>query len=716
LLQVSSETGSVFDRNVVEKDIKDIYRTGFFDQVTAILRSSSRGPELVFQVVERPAIREILIEGNDEVSKDTIREKLDISARKFLDRRKLEAGITELKSYYQAQGFYGTTVDFEVKKVQENQVDVLFRVNEGLEKVIRKVRIVGTSQLDEDDIVDAIETSRYRWWSSWATGSGVVREEQLKTDVQRIMREYLTKGFVDVNVTEPEVSETDDGLEVTFKVKEGEKFDFGEISASGDLFENSEAKTLEDIKAKPGETFNVELLRQDTFTVSGRYTDIGYAFVNVDPVTTVNRESKKVRVNFTVDRGQLITIDRIIISGNEKTRDNVIRRSLKINEQELFSSSKIERSQTLLQRLGYFDEVTITPEPSLRKDEVNLSVAVREGQTGTFTAGAGISSGDGFIVSSRIAENNLFGSGNSVALDVNTGSRRENYVLSFDNPRYNDTNWSLGLDLLKVRREFDDFDREQTGGTVTVGYPLWFLGPEYLDDVRFSLSYELLSIDISDVDDSAPALILREEGQSTSSSITPRLVRNTVDNPLNPTSGSRQSARVEFAGLGGDEEFWLLQLANTWYYPLWDSPIGEFVFSQRTNFGYGDSYNNEDFPLFRRFFPGGINSVRGFESRDLGPKDSEGNEFGGSKQLVGNFELIFPLFATLGLNGVAFYDIGNAFDDTENIEFSELREAVGWGIRWRSPIAPIRIEFGYPLDKQDGEKSVVTHFSFGSPL
>ncbi len=721
LLQVSSETGTIFSAETVEKDIKEIYLTGFFDQVTAVLRASATGPELgpelVFQVVERPAIRNIVIKGNDEIDEDTVQEKLAISARRFLDRKKLSAGVEEVKKYYQSQGFYETNVEYEIEKIGGNQVDVVFQIEEGIEKVIRRVRVEGNDYFDEDDLLDAIETSRYKWWVSWASGSGVVNEEQLAADVQRLMTEYLTNGFVDANIAEPVISEVEDGLEVTFKISEGEQFQFGDISARGDLFESSVDQTLEGVAAVSGETFNVELLRQDTFTISGKYTDIGYAFVNVDPVTNVNRAEKKVRVDYTIDKGKLITIDRIIISGNQKTRDNVIRRSMKINEQELFSSSKIERSQQLLQRLGYFDEVTITPEPSFREDEVNLNVAVREGQTGTFTAGVGVSSGDGFIVSGRISENNLFGTGNSLALDLNTGSRRENYVLSFSNPRYEDTNWSLGMDLLSVEREFDDFDRDQAGGTITVGYPLWFLGPEYLDDMRFALSYELLKIDIKDVERDAPDLIQRSTGKSTSSSITPRITRNTIDNPLNPTKGSRQTARIELAGIGGDEEFWLLQLNNTFFYPVWESPIGTFVFSQRTKFGYGETYSgNDDFPLFRRFFPGGINSVRGFEARELGPKDSEGNEFGGSKQLVGNFEIIFPLFTTLGLNGVAFYDIGNAFDDDDDIKFDELREAVGWGIRWRSPIAPIRIEFGYPLGKEDGEKSVVTHFSFGSPL
>ncbi|HQH26094.1 MAG TPA: outer membrane protein assembly factor BamA, partial [Oligoflexia bacterium] len=473
---------------------------------------------------------------------------------------------------------------------------------------------------------------------------------------------------------------------------------------------------LDGIESKEGDTFSVEKLRKDTFKVSDKFTDVGYAFTNVDPVTDINRTSKTVNVNYVVDKGNLIKINRIIISGNQKTSDNVIRRTLKVEERQLYSSSKIKRSQELLQRLGYFDEVTLTPEPALNANEVDLAVAVREGTTGQFSAGAGISSDEGFIISSQVSENNLFGTGNSVGLNVNLGNKRENFVLSYNNPRVNDSNWSFGTDLLKTKRDFSDYDREQMGGVITVGYPLWFLGPEVFDDVRFSLGYELMRIDITDVDKDAPQLVIDSRGESTASSVVPQIVRNTIDNPIDPKKGSRQMAKFEIAGLGGDEEFWMTNLTNTWYYPLWQSTIGTFVFSHRVNYGYGDTFNDEPFPLYKRFFPGGINSVRGYDYRELGPKDEDGDVYGGNKQLVTNFELIFPLFDSIGLSGVVFYDIGQAFDDDVPIEVSELRKAYGWGIRWRSPIAPIRLEIGYPVDREEGESASNINFSFGSPM
>ncbi|MFN8392246.1 MAG: outer membrane protein assembly factor BamA [Bdellovibrionota bacterium] len=715
LLQAKSQPGDDYDASQVSADVKEIYKTGFFEQVAAKLERTSGATVLVFQVVEKPAIRHVKIEGNKEVKEDKIKEKLNISTRFFLDRKKIDAGVEELKKYYQSEGYYGTTIDYNVNPAQENQVDLAVQITEGDKKRIREIAFEGNKQVDSSELKDVVDTATYKWWSSWITGSGVVKQEALDNDVKALGAYYLNHGFVEVHVGQPVVEETTDGLRVVYKVEEGDVYTFSKISASGDLVNKSQEETLKGIVIESGEKFNLEQLRKDTFTVSEKFTDVGYAFANVEPATDIHRESKTVDVNFVVNKGNLVTVNRINITGNKKTQDNVVRRSLQLGEQEFFSSSKIRRSQELLQRLGYFDEVTITPEPTSVQDQVDLGVSVREGNTGTFSLGAGVSSGDGFIFSSRISENNLFGTGNALALDVNTGTNRENFVLSFTDPRVNDSRLSFGADLLSTKHRFDNFDRNQAGGSLTFGYPLWFLGPEALDDVRASLTYELLKIKIDNVDADAPELIKDNEGSSISSSVTPQVTRNTIDNPLDPTKGSKQQVSVELAGLGGDQKFWLVQASNGFYYPLWKPSFGNFVFAQRTRFGYGETFNDEDFPLFKRFFPGGINSVRGFESRELGPKDEQGNEYGGNKQLIANFELIYPLISSVGISGVVFYDVGNAFDDNESIDIGELRQAVGWGIRWKSPLAPIRIEFGYPIDRKEGEKSFVTNFSFGAP-
>jgi outer membrane protein insertion porin family len=347
---------------------------------------------------------------------------------------------------------------------------------------------------------------------------------------------------------------------------------------------------------------------------------------------------------------------------------------------------------------------------------VDLDVNVKEATTGSFSAGAGYSSSDGALFNTRLSENNLFGTGRRLNLNLDFGTERNNQVLSFDDPRVNDTKLSFGLDLLRTDRQYSDFDRELVGGAMTFGYPAEEVFGEWGEDISFNTKYELNHIDINNVDQDAAQLVKDEQGTSVSSSVTPSIIRNTINNPLNPSKGSKQVLSLELAGLGGDERFYLLEARNQWYYPIIESTSGDLVVSDRTSFGYGDTFNNEPLPLFRRYFPGGINSVRGFKNRTLGPKDDNGHEYGGSKQLINNFEIIFPLLNSAGFKGVVFYDVGQAFDDNESIRIADLRQAYGYGIRWASPLGPIRIEFGYPISREEGEKSPVTMFSFGAPL
>jgi outer membrane protein insertion porin family len=289
-------------------------------------------------------------------------------------------------------------------------------------------------------------------------------------------------------------------------------------------------------------------------------------------------------------------------------------------------------------------------------------------------------------------------------------------VLSFDNPRVNDSFVSAGADILRTTRQYQDFNRELEGGSTTVGYPAELLFGKWAEDMSVTLKYELLRINIRDVDPDSAQLVKDSQGYSTSSAFTPALNRSTINNPTNPTRGSRQNLSVEVAGAGGDQDFWLFEARNAWYHPIWEGEEGDVTFANRTSFGYGESMNDNPFPLFRRFFPGGLNSVRGYRNRTLGPTDINGQEYGGNKQLINNVEVIFPLVNSAGLRGVVFYDVGQAYDDNQAIEIHDLRQAVGYGIRWNSPMGPIRFEIGFPINRQPGEEAKQTMFSFGAPL
>jgi len=712
---IKGSSGRVSSGQITE-DIKTLYNAGFFDQVEVGFGTGAEGRSvLTYRVTEKPIARKLLVKGNKEVSEGDLVDVLKLEGRRFVDKSKLQGLVRKGISYYQSQGFYDAQMDYSLAQVGDNEVDVTFIITEGPRYRVREVAIRGVEELDGDEMRSQIQIQRYKWWSSWLFGTGRVNEEMMESDKQ-ILRQYLVDhGFLEGTVGEASVEKREDGLYVVFDVTEGSQYRIGKITAGGDLIEGSQEMTLEKIDSEAGEVFSATEVRNDIFTITDKFADQGFAFANVVPNTNLNKADKTVDVEFQTAKGNLVRVNRINITGNEKTYDNVIRRDLKVQEQQLYSSSKMKRSQTVLQRRGYFDEVNISNAPTGDPSKVDLDVRVKEATTGSFSAGAGFSTASGVLFNTRVSENNLFGTGRRANLNIDVGNQINNQILSIDDPRVNDSNFSWGVDLMRTERWFVDFDRQLTGGSTTVGYPGEGLG-EWAEDISFNLKYELVDVNIKDVDEDAAQLVKDSEGQSTSSSLTPNITRNTINNPLNPTKGSKQVLSFEYAGLGGDQKFHLFEARNSWFYPLIEAEWGDIVISNRTSFGYGQSDNDDPFPLFRRYFPGGINSVRGYRFRRLGPKDENGQEFGGAKQFINNAEVIFPLINSAGFKGVLFYDAGQAFDDDEQIEFSKLRLAWGFGIRWASPLGPIRVELGYPVNPRDGEPSPVTMFSFGAPF
>ncbi len=701
----------------ISDEVKTLYRTGFFERITVRFEDSSSGRVLVYEVVEKPVIRKVFIKGNEEVKEGDFGGVFNLGTRRFLDRARLDGMARAAVQFYQNKGFYDAAVTYAVTSISPEQSDVTFTVSEGKRFRISEVRFRGAKKLDGDDLRSKIETKRYKWWSSWLLGTGRLNRDMLQTDKAIIAQQLLDHGLIDGTVSEPAIERVDDHLVVVFDLNEGPEYRVGSISASGDLVSGSVSETVKDVSLKTGEIFNASEARKDAFAISDKFSDIGYAFVNVVPKTSINRAEKTVGIEYTVAKGKPVTVRRVSIKGNAKTYDNVIRRDVKIAEGELYSSSKIRRTETLLRRLGYFEEVTIGNDPVAdRADQIDLNVNVREASTGSFSAGAGFSSTDGVIFNSSIGENNLFGTGRQLSLNVDLGSLRNNAVLSFVDPRVNDSYLSTGVDVQHASRELIDFTRSATGAGFTVGYPLEQLFGSWAQDISASLRYDLMSVDIENVAANASPLIVQSAGQSVISAFTPQLIRNTIDNPLNPTRGVRQLIGVEVAGFGGDQEYYLISAANSWYTPVVSLSNGPIIFSLRTRLDYGKSLTDDPFPLYKRFYPGGITSVRGYRNRTLGPRDDQGRQYGGSKEFINNAEFIVPLVSSAGISGVVFYDVGEAFDDDTNIEFSELRRAYGGGIRWQSPMGPIRIEFGFPGDRRPGERSMVTLFSFGAPL
>jgi outer membrane protein insertion porin family len=499
-----------------------------------------------------------------------------------------------------------------------------------------------------------------------------------------------------------------------------------------------ETIVLAPLAMKSGEVFRASNLRKDVLSLTEGYGNYGYAFVNVEPLTDLDSAKKVVDITYKIDKGPEVYFDRIEITGNTKTKDEVIRRELLVQEQQRFNGAELKVSRARVQRLGLFQEVNMTTQRSNQPDKIDLLVDIKEAQTGAFTAGAGFSTADHFLFNVRLSENNLFGTGDRVSANFDIGSLTRNILLDYTDPYTFNSYFTTQFQGFNYKTEFTDFDRQGTGFSIQALYPFTALGVRRipfigasLDEVRFGLQYKLEDADITNL---TPGFIIpsitEEAGRQLSSSIIPTLVRNTLNHPFDPTEGSIQNFSLQFAGVGAGTNFLLAEGRTRFFYPFYRSPTwGTFVFSTGGRAGWGigqEGRNGNDIPLFERYFPGGINSVRGFEARSLGPREPVFDTFtgqivdtspvGGSVQLINNNEIIFPIVESIGLRGVVFFDTGNAWTHDQGFDLSDLRYSVGWGVRWLSPVGPLRVELGYPLDKKPNEKSSVFAFSFGAPL
>jgi len=731
-VNLESRPGAPVDPARVDRDVRAIYGMGFFDQVDVEVRDEPDGTVLVFRVRERPLVRKVTIEGTDKLKREDVDGALRVRPHTIFDPTKAREGIVAARKLYAEKGYLDAKIDLATAPTGENEVDVTYTVDEGHPIRVEDIVIEGNHAFSDRKLKGLMQT-KTAWILTPITGAGNLNRDVLRTDAERITAYYYDQGYVTVRVDEPQVERLEDGLVVTIKIEEGEQFHVNTVALDGENLPADPTPLLAGLDTKAGEVFSAGDVRDDVQQLVTRLSDDGYAFAKVEPATEVNVEDKTVNVRFQVDRGKPVTVDFIEVAGNTKTRDKVIRREMRLQEQELFSGTKLRKSREALQRLGFFRDVNIGTRRTDRDDRLDLVVDVKEAQTGAVSAGAGFSSADSLLFNLQIQENNLFGRGQRLVLNVDVGSIRRNIVLSFTEPYFRGTPLTVGIDAFNWRLEFDGFDREGTGASINATYPVVALGYEKIlglsmEDVRIGLGYRLEEATIDQLDSDATATIRAEEGTSTISSITPRISRNTLNHAFDPTAGSVQDVSVEVAGLGGDQ-FVKAELNNRLYYTFLHSKrFGDFTYSLGTTAGWGigeGGIEGDDLPLFERYFPGGINSIRGFEARSLGPREAKRNRFGqvefttpigGSVLLVVNNEIIFPIVKGLGLKGVVFVDAGNAYSGLDDLSYEATRFAAGGGLRWLSPLGPLRIELGFPFNEKPDDQTSLILFSFGGPF
>ena len=737
-LHVKSRAGEPFDRALLEQDVKAIYRMGFFDDVQAEI---SPDGILTYTVKEKPYVREVKIEGNSQISKDKIETALGIAPRTILDNTRVSEGVDKVRKLYNEQGYVNAKVDYALSVESNNQAVLVLDIAEGNRLLIKKISFEGNRTFSEGELRGLMATKE-EWIFSFITNRGVLDRDILTNDMAILSNHYYDHGYIDHKIDEPIILRDRDGLEIVIRVDEGQQYRVGKVEIGGDLIQDGK-QMLKQVKLTTGQIFRGSRLREDITTLTDMYSDKGFAFVQVDPVTKVNAPEKKVDVALVITKGPPVYFNRVLIAGNTKTIDKVVRRELEATEQELYSGAKITQSRNALQRTGYFEDVQLTTKKTGQPDTVDLLVDVKEGPTGTFSIGAGYSGGNGFMFNAGISERNLFGRGQSVNGTFAIGSKAQDFSVSYNEPYLNDSKVALGVTAFNTEQQYPDFNERKLGTAVTTSYPLkgfqfpfWgerksdvSKGSDELnrdppltmwDYMRTSMGYEFTKDKINNIQSGAPASITDAAGSSLTSAIIPGFTYDSRDHFFSPTEGTKSLFAVKLAGLGGDSRFVKNDIGARWYYPLLKDPNwgGSYVLALGGTLGYGVGYGNtssngHDLPLFERYFPGGINSVRGFADRSLGPKEN-GDVVGGDKQAIMNVELLFPIAEQYGLRGLAFFDVGQAFASYQNISWGDFRRSVGFGARWVSPFGPLRVELGFPLNKKPGDDTSVLGFSAGN--
>ena len=683
---IKTKPGDVYNLKAIADEIKAVYAMGYFDDIRIEAQNVPEGKIITFRIKEKPTVRGILIDGNTWVYEDDeIKEVLTIRKGSIININTIQSDMRRIEELYKEKNFYNAKVGFNIYQKKDNQADIEYTIDEGKKLHISKIEFVGNSAYTSKKLKGLMQTSE-KGFFSWFTKSGDLNQENLSQDAAILTAFYHNNGYIQARVGEPEVKFEEDGIEITMRVVEGPQFKVGKVAMSGDLI-IPEAQLLEKVKISEEEFYNRDTLRQDVLKITDIYSDEGYAYADIAPRIDQDNEQLIVNITFDINKGKQVYFEDITISGNTKTRDKVIRRELKVYEQELYSGLRLKRSIRNLYRLDYFEDVKVNTAKGSADDKMRLRIDVTEKNTGAFSFGAGFGNVENFFFTASIAETNLFGRGQTLSLKGQLGNKTNNITLSFTEPWLFDIPLSMRIDAYSWFYDFASYDKDSLGAKYQLGYSL-------IDYTRGFLTYNFDRSDIKNVEDDAAQSIKNDEGLNTKSSVTAVIRYDSRDQLFHPTKGSFHSISGEFAGLGGNVGFTKGIGETIWYYPLLWETVGVI----RGKAGLVERLSGMDLPDYEKFYMVGIDGLRGFERDDLSPRDENGAEIGGNKFVQLNVEVRFPLVKAAGVYGTAFFDTGDIYSEDERIELDNLRESAGLGFRWLSPMGPVILAYGWILD------------------
>ena len=704
LRQIKSQASADYDAIKLREDIKSIYQLGFFEDVILNVEETTKGKRVIFEVKEKPVIGTISYSGQEELKEDKIKEVVTIKQGAIINPAELKRSEENIRNLYRESGYHHAEITTILDSGSADFVNLTFNIKENEKIYIREIKFIGNQAFSNSELSDVMKTSE-KGWFSWFTESGQLKKELLSQDVAKLNAFYQNNGFIEARAGEPEIAEKPDGLFITINVSEGDRYKVASIDITGDLIEDK-AKLLEKVKIGKEEFFSQKILREDILTLTDTYSEKGYAFAEIKPLLDKKPGTKQVAIAIDIRQGPLVYINRIIIRGNTQTRDKVIRRELEVEEGGIFNSKALRTSNQKLQRLDFFEDITLSPEPTIEDNLMDILLEVKEKPTGKFSVGVGYSSVDHMMLTGEVTKDNFLGRGQKIGLQGNFSSNSSRYNLSFTDPYLNDSKLLAGIDLYNWNRDYTEYSKSSNGVTLRFGYPLWEL-------VRLFWSYNYDDTVLSNIADTASIEIKNSVDINITSAVTLGLKRDSRDRPFVTHEGSLNSINVKYAGglLRGDSAFTKTELMSSWYFPAW----WDTTFNTRFSIGLVRENSSGKLPVYEKFYLGGMGSIRGFDSGDISPRDPAppNDRIGGTKMWFTNLEYIFPLAKEAGLLGVIFFDAGKVYATGESWNLSEIKRSVGGGFRWMSPIGPLRLEWGYNLKPVNDEDQSKWDFSLG---
>lgn len=745
----------------VTRDVRSLWNLGFFEDITVeVIDVGKDAIDLKLRVRERPAIGRVVYHGNKELDDDELDEKVTLKRGEILSLPEVQKHVQIIRDLYAEKGYFLSRVRYELKPIGKagSEVEIHFHIEEGEEVRVRHIRFVGNRKVDSQALRKIMQTSETRIWSFISSGNKF-NQDKFNEDVTRLQAVYYDKGYLAMRVGTVQVELTPDRqhIDITVPIDEGPRFRIRGLKVREQDPEGRDIEPLggrkkvrEQIKAKSGDWFNRSKIAESLQSITRKYKDKGYAKAEVVPQTDLDMKRRTVDVVVAIRRGPLVRIERINVRGNTKTRDQVIRRELKIFEGDLYSQTLIERSRARVEALGYFERVEVSEESGSRDDLLVLNFEVAEKSTGTFQVGAGFSSIESILLTAQVQQQNLFGRGQSLSLQLQLSGIRRLFQIRFVEPYLFGTQWSLAVDAFRTTQQYVDFLRQSTGGGLTFGHPI------FDDRLRLYLRYNAQVRRILantggflsggrgqgfNIFRRLPLANLYQTGFTSSLELT--LTYDARDNRIFPTNGVYLSAGTEVADkfLGSQNDF----VRNTGIIRLYKKLLGGLVLKFNNEWGLITSRNPEGVPLDLRYYLGGIFTMRGYPLNSVGPRAGltrtldpnapvlpQGFPIGGNLQGFYNLELEFPIVQQVGIRGVLFTDGGNTWNleqalcstpkisvdnpaaDPCQVDIWRIRTSAGFGIRWVSPLGPLRFEWGFPFARQEYERPMRFEFTIGN--